>query len=414
MPPTQNALRYAWFIVALLFPVALLNYLDRQMMATMKASMVHDIPSIANRADWGLVLGVFKWTYAVLSPFGGYIADRFSKRYVIGGSLLVWSMVTWWTGHVSTFNELMTARALMGISEAFYIPAALALISEYHLGPTRSRAVGLHQAGIYVGQILGGFAGYMADSPDHGWRWMFTTCGMIGVIYAIPFIAVMRDPVRNAPTAAETAAAKTGVIRGLLGNRNFLLLVAYFTLPAIAGWVVRDWMPEILREKFSLGQGKAGVSAILYVQIASIVGVLIGGALADRWMKTTNRGRIYASAIGMALFLPALFGVGNAPTLTFAIVGLIIFGLGWGFFDCNNMPILCQIARPEWRATGYGIMNLVSISCGGFGDWAFGALRDRHVPLNLIFGAFAGVALFSIFIVLRIKPKEEPASPVPA
>ena len=411
MPPTQNALRYAWFIVALLFPVALLNYLDRQMMATMKASMVHDI---ANRADWGLVLGVFKWTYAVLSPFGGYIADRFSKRYVIGGSLLVWSMVTWWTGHVTTFHELMAARALMGISEAFYIPAALALISEYHLGPTRSRAVGLHQAGIYVGQILGGFAGYMADSPDHGWRWMFTTCGMIGVIYAIPFIAVMRDPVRNAPTAAETAAAKTGVIRGLLGNRNFLLLVAYFTLPAIAGWVVRDWMPEILREKFSLGQGKAGVSAILYVQIASIVGVLIGGALADRWMKTTNRGRIYASAIGMALFLPALFGVGNAPTLTFAIVGLIIFGLGWGFFDCNNMPILCQIARPEWRATGYGIMNLVSISCGGFGDWAFGALRDRHVPLNLIFGAFAGVALFSIFIVLRIKPKEEPASPVPA
>ena len=414
MPSAQNALRYAWFVVALLFPVALLNYLDRQMMATMKASMVHDIPSIANRADWGLVLGCFKWTYAVLSPFGGYIADRFSKRYVIGGSLLVWSMVTWWTGHVSTFHELMTARALMGISEAFYIPAALALISEYHLGPTRSRAVGLHQAGIYVGQILGGFAGYMADSPDHGWRWMFTTCGMIGVIYALPLIAAMRDPVRAVPTAADTEAAKTGVIRGLLGNRNFLLLVAYFTLPAIAGWVVRDWMPEILREKFSLGQGKAGVSAILYVQLASLIGALIGGTLADRWMKTTNRGRIFTSAIGMALFLPALFGVGNAPTLTFAIIGLIVFGLGWGFFDCNNMPILCQIARPEWRATGYGIMNLVSISCGGFGDWAFGALRDRHVPLNLIFGAFAGVALFSIFIVLRIKPKEEPASPVPA
>ena len=410
MPPAANTtLRYAWFIVALLFPVALLNYLDRQMLATMKASMVGDIPTIANRADWGLVLGCFKWTYAILSPFGGYIADRFSKRYVIGGSLFVWSAVTWWTGHVTTFNELLAARALMGISEAFYIPAALALISEYHFGSTRSRAVGLHQAGIYVGQILGGFAGYMADSPDHGWRWMFTTCGMIGVIYATPLIAALRDPARAAPTADDAAAAKTGVVRGLLTNRNFLLLVAYFTLPAIAGWVVRDWMPEILREKFSLGQGKAGVSAILYVQLASLVGALIGGTLADRWMKTTNRGRIYASAIGMALFLPALFGVGNAPTLTLAVVGLIIFGLGWGFFDCNNMPILCQIARPEWRATGYGIMNLVSISCGGFGDWAFGALRDRHVPLNLIFGAFAGVALFSIFIVLMIRPaKEEP------
>jgi MFS family permease len=410
MPPAQNALRYAWFIVALLFPVALLNYLDRQMMATMKASMVLDIPTIANRADWGLVLGCFKWTYALFSPFGGYVADRFGKRWVIGGSLLTWSAVTWWTGHVSTFHELMAARALMGISEAFYIPAALALISEYHFGPTRSRAVGVHQAGIYAGQILGGFAGYAADSPDHGWRWMFSTCGMIGVIYAMPLVAALRDPVRVAPTPADTAAAKTGVVRGLLSNRNFLLLVAYFTLPAIAGWVVRDWMPEILREKFNLGQGKAGVSAILYVQLASLAGALIGGTLADRWMKTTNRGRIFTSAIGMALFLPALFGVGNAPTLTFAIMGLIIFGLGWGFFDCNNMPILCQIVRPEWRATGYGIMNLVSISCGGFGDWAFGVLRDRHVPLNLIFGSFAGVALLSIFIVLMIRPTEEKSS----
>jgi MFS family permease len=166
--PPPSPLRYAWFVVALLVPVALLNYLDRQMLATMKTSMVGDIPTIANRADWGLVLGCFKWTYAILSPFGGYIADRFSRRWVIGGSLFVWSLVTWWTGHVTTFNELMVARALMGISEAFYIPAALALITEYHVGHTRSRAVGVHQAGIYIGQIMGGFAGYVADSPDHG------------------------------------------------------------------------------------------------------------------------------------------------------------------------------------------------------------------------------------------------------
>jgi predicted MFS family arabinose efflux permease len=196
------------------------------------------------------------------------------------------------------------------------------------------------------------------------------------------------------------------VRRGLLGNRNFILLVLYFTLPAIAGWVVRDWMPDILKEKFNLGQGKAGISAILYVQIASLAGAIIGGTLADRWMRATPRGRIFTSAIGMTMFLPALFSVGNAGTLGIAIVGLIVFGFGWGFFDCNNMPILCQIVRPELRATGYGIMNLVSISCGGFGDWMFGALRDRHVPLNLIFGAFAAIALLSVFIILLVKPRE--------
>src|SRR5581483_4912478 len=258
---------YAWVVVGLLAPVALLNYLDRQMLATMKASMIADLPTIADRADWGLVLGGFKWTYALLSPFGGFVADRLGKRYVIAASLFIWSAVTWWTGHVTTFHELVTARALMGISEAFYMPSALALIADYHAGGTRSRAVGVHQVGLYLGQILGGFAGYAADSPAHGWRWVFATCGTIGAAYAIPLVVLLRNPPQ---VDTERAAARDGgAARALLGNRDFLLLVMYFTLPAIAGWVVRDWMPDILRERFSLGQGKAGVSAILYVQLAS-------------------------------------------------------------------------------------------------------------------------------------------------
>ena len=176
--------------------------------------------------------------------------------------------------------------------------------------------------------------------------------------------------------------------------------------PAIAGWVVKDWMPDILKERFTLGQGKAGVSAVLYVQVASLIGVGIGGWLADLWMRHSIRGRIFVSAIGMSLFLPSLFGVGNAETLNIAVLWLVVFGLGWGFFDSNNMPILCQIVRPQLRATGYGVMNLVSISCGGFADWGFGALRDRHVPLNVIFGVFAAIALLSVGIVLLIRPQE--------
>ena len=397
---------YAWIVVALLVPVALLNYLDRQMLASMKFSVMRDLPDIALEAKWGAILALFKWVYAFLSPIGGYLADRYSRRHVIAGSLLVWSAVTWLTGHVGSYEQLMATRALMGISEAFYIPAALALIADFHTGHTRSRAVGLHQMGIYLGVIVGGFAGYAADHPQLGWRLAFEICGVAGILYAFPLFVLLRNPPRLDAGAPRPSPA--GAVRELLGNRSFILLVLYFTLPALAGWIVRDWMPAILKAEFGIGQGLAGVSATIYWQSAAIVGAVIGGWLADRWMRRTPRGRIFVSALGMAMIVPAMFGVGYAPAtglLAVAIAFLVLFGLGWGFFDSNNMPILCQIARPDLRATGYGIMNLVSISCGGFADWGFGLLRDRQVPLFGIFGAFASVALASIVLVLLIKPR---------
>ncbi|MBI5385248.1 MAG: MFS transporter [Verrucomicrobia bacterium] len=400
-----RAIRYAWLVVALLWPVALLNYLDRQMLASMKFSVMTDIPSIDTEANWGRMLGQFKWVYAFLSPIGGYIADRFSRRFTICGSLFVWSAVTWATGHLTTYSGLLWARSLMGISEAFYIPAALALIADYHAGPTRSRAVGAHQMAIYVGVIVGGFSGYVADTPTLGWRWAFDACGIAGLLYALPLVFLLRDAPKS---EAAVAALKPSAARSateLLTNGAFLLLVLYFTLPALAGWVVRDWMPAILKQQFNIGQGKAGVSATFYWQAAAIVGALAGGWLADRWMRRHERGRIFVSAIGMGLIIPAMFGVGNAGTLVVAVSFLILFGLGWGFFDCNNMPILCQIVRPELRATGYGIMNLVSISCGGFADWGFGALRDAKVPLNITFSIFASAAVLSVVLVLLIRPK---------
>ncbi|NBR86922.1 MAG: MFS transporter, partial [Verrucomicrobia bacterium] len=390
-----------------LFPVALLNYLDRQMLAAMKFSVMHDIPSIATEANWGMMLGQFKWVYAILSPVGGYIADRFSRRYTICGSLFVWSVVTWWTGHVKSYDELLFARSLMGVSEAFYIPAALALIANHHLGETRSRAVGFHQMGIYVGIMVGGFSGYVADAPSLGWRWAFDVTGLVGVLYAVPLLFLLRDAPKAVDANASVIPRTTGfgdAAKELATNRSFILLVLYFTLPALAGWVVKDWMPAILKDKFAIGQGKAGVSATLFVNLASLIGALIGGYLADRWMRRSERGRIYVSALGMSLLIPALFGVGNSSSLGVAIFFLVLFGLGWGTFDCNNMPILSQIVRPELRATGYGVMNLVSISCGGFADVAFGALRDAKVPLNVIFGVFASTAMLSVVLVLMIRP----------
>jgi MFS family permease len=397
--------RTAWLAVALLWPVALLNYLDRQMLASMKFSVMKDLSDIRTDENWGLMLGQFKWVYAFLSPLGGYVADRFSRKYTICGSLFVWSAVTWWTGQAHTYSDLLWARSLMGVSEAFYIPAALALIADYHTGRTRSRAVGVHQMAIYCGVIAGGFGGHVADAPDLGWRFAFVACGVFGMAYAVPLVFLLRDAPRPA-TAPDTAAPPPGTAaRELLTNLSFVLLVLYFTLPAIAGWVVRDWMPAILKDRFDIAQGDAGVAATVSWQTAAILGAIGGGWLADRWVRRTDRGRIFVSAIGMSLFIPAMVGFGNAGTLAVAVAFLVLFGIGWGFFDCNNMPILCQIVRPELRATGYGVMNLVSISIGGFADWVFGRLKDQGVPLGVTFGALAAVAILSVVLVLLIRPK---------
>ena len=407
--PQSKELRTAWLVVVLLVPVALLNYLDRQMLASMRFSVVADVAGIKDDADWGMILALFKWVYAFLSPIGGYLADRYSRRHVIAGSLFVWSLVTWMTGQVTTYEGLLATRALMGISEAFYIPAALALIADFHLGSTRSRAIGMHQMGIYAGVILGGFSGYIADNPAYGWRWAFGACGLIGILYSIPLFYLLRNPIQTAMMATEPRRSPMSALNALLTNSSFILLVLYFTLPAISGWVVRDWGPSILKKEFNIGQGLAGVSATVSFQGAAIIGALIGGWLADRWMRKTERGRIMVSAIGMSLIVPALFGIGYSPEtglLWVAIGFLILYGVGWGFFDCNNMPILCQIVRPDLRASGYGIMNLLSISCGGLADWGFGALRDRHTPLFAIFSIAASAAVISILLVLMIQPRD--------
>lgn len=408
---TSSAIsRTAWIVVLMLMPVALMNYLDRQMIATMKKSVMADITSIQTEANWGYMLGQFKWVYAACSLLGGYVADRFSRRYVICTSLLVWSIITWLTGHATTFHQLLWTRSLMGISEAFYMPAALALITDYHIGHTRSRAVGLHHTAMYCGVILGGFGGYIADSPL-GWRFAFSLFGVLGILYSLPLTLFFRSaPQPDAANMNHTERERTsafGAMWELLSSFSFILLVVYFTLPGFAGWVVRDWMPAILKDEFKISQGQAGVAASLFWQTAAIFGAAFGGWLADRWMRQSMRGRVYASAVGMGLMVPAMFGMGFAPNLMFAIAALSLFGLGWGFFDCNNMPILSQIARPHLRATGYGIMNFVSIGCGGLADWGFGILRDKNVPLSQIFGAFASVAIVSIVVVLLIRPKAE-------
>jgi MFS transporter, Spinster family, sphingosine-1-phosphate transporter len=396
---------YPWAVVLMLFPVALLNYLDRMMVATMRASIRADIPTIANDAQFGVLMALFMWVYAAFSPIGGLLADRFNRRWLIIATLFIWSLMTFLTGFAHTFTQMAWTRALMGLSEAFYIPAGLALIADYHQGPTRSRAVGIHMAGIYAGQALGGVGGYIADNSS--WRNAFWWFGAIGICYAMVLLAALKES--RAGSQHTVPDEKVGVaytLQFLLGSSSFLILVVYFTLPAIGGWAIKNWLPTFLAHEFNLNQGPAGLSATGYVTLASFAGVLLGGVLADRATRSTIRGRIYVSALGIGLCVPALFGLGHLNSMAMAIGCMILFGVGFGFYDSNNMPILCQIVGPQYRATGYGIMNMVSIGTGAVATVALGAMRDHGISLALAFTILAAVTAIGGSLIFRVRPRQ--------
>lgn len=401
----------AWLVVGLLWVVGCLNYLDRIMLTTMRESVVDAIPM--TDAQFGLLTSVFLWIYGCLSPIAGFLADKFSRTRIIIGSLLAWSVITWLTAHAQTFEQLLVARALMGISEAFYLPAALALISDYHRGSTRSLATGIHMTGIFVGQGLGGLGGVIAER--HDWTTAFNLFGIAGIVYAVVLVFAMRDA-RPAPAEPTTlgAPAETAAIRpprigeafsSLFRLPAFWLAFGFWGLLGMANWCVLAWMPTYLGSHFNLGQGAAGFSATGYLQLAALFGVLFGGWWADRWSRRNERGRIFVPMIGMLISAPAVLLVATTDTLSLAIVGIIIFGGTRCFADANMMPIICAVADQRYRATAYGILNFFACVIGGVSIYVGGAMRDANVELDKIF-LFAAFALAGCAVLLAfLKPR---------
>jgi sugar phosphate permease len=317
----------------------------------------------------------------------------------------------------------------MGVSEACYIPAALAIISDYHRGPTRSLATGLHMSGLYAGAALGGLGGVMAQHLK--WQSAFNLFGAIGVVYSIVLIFALKDAAKE----DELSLTNTGLVRWqrhwhtvnrqagkpalqekinpaaafgyFFQSVSFWALLTYFALLSVAYWAIYGWLPTYMAEQFKLGQGAAGMSATAYIQIASLTGVLIGGAWADWWCRSNIRARLYVPLLGFCLAGPALYMSSTTGALALAITGLIVFGLARGFADANNMPILCQITPARYRATGYGVLNFLGCVMGGVMTYVAGALKDANVGLEKVFQFCAGGVVVAVLLLLLVKPKKE-------
>ena len=403
----KSSKAYPWIVVGLLWVVALLNYMDRQMLSTMREAMQIDIAELESAVNFGRLMAIFLWIYGCISPFAGAIADRISRKWLIIGSLTVWSGVTLAMGFCTTYNQIYVLRALMGISEALYIPAGLSLIADYFTGSSRSLAVGIHMTGLYLGQAVGGFGATIAAA--FSWQQTFLCFGIAGVAYAA-LLAIMLEDRRNdksecGPDAAEPPA-KEPVWKSfalIFSNISFWTILFFFAASSLPGWSTKNWLPTLFAESLGIPMSQAGPLSTITIAVSSFFGVLIGGSLSDNWVRKNIRGRIYTSAIGLAMMIPALVFIGLGSGLVSAIGAGVCFGVGYGMFDTNNMPILCQFVSSRHRATAYGIMNMTGVFFGALITQVLGRWADNG-NLGLGFALMAaalGIALLLQLTVLR-------------
>lgn len=399
---------YPWLVVALLWVVALLNYLDRQMLSTMQNNIAADIPALQNAELFGALMAVFLWVYGIFSPFSGAVADRLSRKWLIVGSLGVWSGVTFAMGYCNDFHQLMWLRGIMGLSEALYIPSALSLIADFFTGRGRSLAIGLHMTGLYCGQALGGFGALVATT----WSWQatFHWFGIIGVAYAVVLIFLLHEkPGHGGPAAAlkgqpQPARSRESMWQSLIfvfSNIAFWVILFFFASSSVPGWATKNWLPTLFHDNLGLDMQWAGPMATLTIAVSSFVGVIIGGPISDRWVRTNVRGRIFTSAIGLAMMIPALVFIGLGHNALLSVLAGLFFGVGYGMFDANNMPILCQFVSSRQRAMAYGFMNSVGVIMGAITTQLLGGLQES-IGLGPCFAMMGALLLVSLGLQLIV------------
>lgn len=394
---------YPWLVVALLWVVALLNYMDRQMLSTMQGAMKLDIVELQKAEAFGALMAVFLCIYGIVSPFAGVVADRVSRKKLVVGSLFVWSAVTYLMGYATDFTQLYCLRALMGVSEALYIPSALSLIADWHEGKSRSLAIGIHMTGLYVGQAVGGFGATIAAT--FSWHSTFQWFGIIGIAYSVVLALLLYDKPKAVAVASPDPAQqmkKESVWRGLsvvLSTWAFWVILIYFAVPSLPGWATKNWLPTLFAENLGLDMAQAGPMSTITIAASSFVGVLLGGVMSDKWVLRNIRGRIYTSAIGLGMTIPALILLGFGHSVVAVVGAGMLFGIGFGMFDANNMPILCQIISAKYRATAYGIMNMVGVFAGAAVTHLLGKWTDGG-NLGMGFAVLGGIVIVALALQL--------------
>jgi len=382
--------RYKWWVVAMLWLISFFNYADRQAIFSVFPLLEREMH--LTPVQLGLLGSSFAWVYGLSAPLAGMIIDRVKRKTAILGGLEAWSLICIATVTSTNFRHLLFWRAAEGLGETFYYPASMSLISDYHGRDTRSRAMGLHQTSVYVGTIGGGFfAGLIGQY--YGWRLSFIVFGGLGVLLGFVLNRFLVEPVRGAADVADvvkaagpTTAAASGrglslpaFLRLVARTPTLLCLMGAFMCANFVAVVLLSWMPKFLYDKFHMGLAMAGLTATIFVQLASMAGAPVGGWLADMWRKRTPRGRLLVQMIGVLGGAPFVALCGLTPSVGMLILALTVWGFFKGLYDANIFASVFDVVRPEARGTAAGFMNAVGwLAGGGSAPLVIGIIAQRE------------------------------------
>jgi MFS family permease len=373
---------YKWRIVAMLWCISFFNYADRQAIFSVFPLLEREMH--LTPVQLGLLGSGFAWVYGLAAPFAGLIVDRVSRKRAILGGLHAWSLICLATVLSRNFRHLFLFRAAEGLGETFYFPASTSFISDYHGSLTRSRALGLHQTAVYMGTIGGGFfAGLIAER--YGWRWSFVVFGALGVLLGFALTRFLIEPERgaaeppNTPSAALVRDLGLGTfLRMVVRTPTLLCLLGAFMCANFVAVVLLSWMPKILYDRFHMGLAMAGLTATVFVQLASMAGAPAGGWLADRWRRRSPRGRMAVQTIGVLGGAPFVVVCGLTPSVATLIVALTCWGFFKGLYDANIFASVFDVVPPEARGRAAGFMNMIGwLAGGGSAPLVIGVIAQR-------------------------------------
>lgn len=396
-----------WRVVAMLWCISFFNYADRQAIFSVFPLLEREMH--LTPVQLGLLGSGFAWVYGLTAPLAGVIVDRVSRKRAILGGLHAWSIICAATALSRNFRHLFLFRAAEGLGETFYFPASTSLISDYHGSRTRSRALGAHQTAVYMGTIGGGFfAGVIAQ--QYGWRPAFVVFGALGVLLGLVLARFLDEPARgasdNVPVAPQSLSFGA-FVRLVARTPALLCLLGAFMCANFVAVVLLSWMPKFLFDRFHLSLAMAGLTATIFVQLASMAGAPIGGWLADWWRQRTVRGRIAVQAIGMLAGAPFVAICGLTHSIAALILSLTAWGFCKGLYDANIFASAFDVVPAEARGRTAGFMNMIGwLAGGGSAPLAIGIIAERWnlggaLALASVVYIMAGVLLIAAMMMVN-------------